>query len=144
MAGLGIVKQKGKENLPEACVVIGCYHGGGSLSGDGCCGLCTYALSCKKSQQSIKKKQKTKNLSGAQDVSSQAPCVVVGCYGSDGGGSGHGRCGQSYKKGQQSKKKKETYQRLKTTHLKPLAFSFGATEVVVVVVAMVVVAVLWW
>ena len=37
MAGLGIVKQKGKENLPEArdadasqasCVVVGCYGGG--------------------------------------------------------------------------------------------------------------------
>ena len=81
-------------------------------------------------------------------MSSRASWVVVGCYGSDGGGSGHGCCGHHMyspiKKVSRVKKKKETYQRLETTRLEPLAFSFGAMEVVVVVVAMVIVAVLWW
>ena len=40
------------------------------------------------------------------------------------------------------KKKQETYQRLKMCHLKPLAFSFGAMEVMVVVVVMVIVAII--
>ena len=37
---------------PKAGMVVvkkGGGDGSGSLSGDGCCGLCTYALSCKKS-----------------------------------------------------------------------------------------------
>ena len=37
---------------PKAGTVVvkkGGGDGSGSLSGDGCCGLCTYALSCKKS-----------------------------------------------------------------------------------------------
>ena len=41
----------------------------------------------------VLKKKKTENLPGAQDMSSRAPWVVVGCYGSDGGGSGDGHCG---------------------------------------------------
>ena len=70
--------------------------GGGSLSGNGCCGLCTYALSCKKSQQSIKKNKKQKTYQGLKTCHLEPPCVVVGCYGSDGGDSGDsgdGGCG---------------------------------------------------
>ena len=44
-------------------------------------------------------------------MSSRAPWVVVGCYGSDGGGSGHGRCGHHMyspiKKVSRVKKKKK-------------------------------------
>ena len=54
------VKKGGVEKMAvERCLgskrglVAKSGHGGGdgsgSLSGDGCCGLCTYALSCKKS-----------------------------------------------------------------------------------------------
>ena len=64
MAGLGIVKQKGKENLPEArdadasqasCVVVGCY--GGGVNGHCGCHMCSPIK--KVSRVKKKKKQET-------------------------------------------------------------------------------------
>ena len=69
---------------------------------------------------------------------SQASCILIWRYGSDGGGSGDGRCGCNMcspvkkKVGRVKKQKtKKTYQRLETCCLESLAL-LGATVVMVV------------